>query len=84
MTEEDEMWKPDQRETFINLHIRIDNFLLWTSWNQLLQILSEKQQSAKMYKNQMKSQHLLVVSHGVWMECLFKKYYPQILQGEST
>ncbi len=90
MTEEDEDWKPDQRETFINLHQRIDNFLLWLSWSRIVQIFSEKGSSPEdddhklqedMHQKLMKRQYLLVVTHGVWMECLFRKYYPQILNG---
>ena len=88
MTEEDRDWKPDQRETFMNLHKRIDNFLIWTSWNQLLKTISEDgsvpiddHKQERMKQNRIKNQHLLVVSHGVWMECLFRKYYPQILDG---
>eukprot|EP00551_Chaetoceros_affinis_P004960 CAMPEP_0203671546 /NCGR_PEP_ID=MMETSP0090-20130426/7297_1 /ASSEMBLY_ACC=CAM_ASM_001088 /TAXON_ID=426623 /ORGANISM="Chaetoceros affinis, Strain CCMP159" /LENGTH=238 /DNA_ID=CAMNT_0050536631 /DNA_START=127 /DNA_END=840 /DNA_ORIENTATION=+ len=73
MKEEDEDWKPDERETFMNLHQRIDNFLLWTSWNQLLTMISEKQNASgdnhKQRTNEKraeKRQNLLVVSHGVW------------------
>merc|ERR1712130_916486 len=37
MTEDDEAWNPNERESFKDLNRRIDNFLVWVSWNQLFQ-----------------------------------------------
>ena len=84
MTEEDEAWKPDRRETLDALGSRIDNFLRWLSWHHLVQlhdILNISNNNANKTNNANNAkQHLLVVSHGVWIEYLFHKYKPEILQ----
>jgi hypothetical protein len=89
MTEEDEAWKPDQRETLNDLSQRIDNFLVWLAWNQLHCIITKSstnidknnEHDISVHQDQLQEQHLLVVTHGVWMECLFRKFCPQILEG---
>ena len=79
MTEDDEAWNPNERESFKDLNSRIDNFLVWVSWNGLLEnnksILNEKKDE---------KQHLLVVSHSLWIECLFERYKPEVFNGGRT
>ena len=69
LTEEDEAWKSDERETLDDVERRIDYFLKWLSWN-----------STRTNKNS-KSCATLIVSHGVWMECLLRKYCPSLMEG---
>lgn len=71
ITEEDECWRSNHRETLYDLDERIDYFLFWLSKNQK-QYLGCPEGSPS---------HLLIVSHGVWMECLFRKYFPSVLEG---
>jgi broad specificity phosphatase PhoE len=61
MTERDERWKPDKRETWDDVGRRIDHFLAW------LVRRSEE--------------NVVVVSHGVWIEYLFRLKDPQVLQN---
>lgn len=87
MTEEDEAWKPDIRETIHDLNKRIDGFLMWLSWNQLLHSISYsnngQKKDMKDHQEQKQQQNLLVVTHGVWMECLFRKLKPEILEHDG-
>lgn len=71
MTEEDECWRPNRRETLNDIDERIDYFLFWLSKNQK-QFFGCPEGSPS---------NLLIVSHGVWMECLFRKYFPSVLEG---
>jgi broad specificity phosphatase PhoE len=71
MTEEDECWKPNRRESLHDIEERIDYFLFWLSKNHKQCIGYPEGSSPK----------LLIVSHGVWMECLFRKYFPSVLEG---
>ena len=66
-TEEDEWWKPDRRETWQNLQQRVDRFLHWASWNQLVGSTPH-------------GSNLLVVSHGVWIECFLSRYYSKLFE----
>ncbi len=79
MTEEDEAWRPDERETFHDLSKRVNNFLFWLSFNHLLYTESKGENQIK--DDNSKQQCILAVSHGVWIECLFHLYKPEILQG---
>jgi len=74
LTELDEAWKPDSRENLQNVQDRIDIFLQWLSWNQLVQ-------SSDKPGGENSASTLLIASHGVWMECLFRMHYPSILEG---
>lgn len=49
MTEEDELWKPDQREHWSDVQQRVRDFLTWLA--------------------QRPENNVVVVTHGVWMEC---------------
>lgn len=62
MTEEDHAWKPDWRERWVDIEIRVERFLSW---------LVARRES-----------RIAVVTHGVWIETLFRKYLPIIL-GEG-
>lgn len=85
MTESDEKWKPDRRESFQDVYNRIDSFLLWLTWVGLQKLHSQKDtNSNENLENETELKNLqqfLIVSHGVWIECLFNKYFPQILCG---
>ena len=94
MTEEDEQWKPNQRETLLDVSKRVHNFLLWLSWNQLQHILLVSSSSSSSSTTTTTNgeeieedgtcqfhQRLLVVTHGVWMESLFHRFCPEILDG---
>jgi broad specificity phosphatase PhoE len=59
MTEQDEQWKPDQRETWDDILRRIDLFLDWLVLR--------------------REDNVVVVSHGVWIEHLFRTKYPELL-----
>ena len=59
MTENDDAWKSDHRETWADIQTRIDRFLPW---------LVQRPESC-----------IAVVSHGVWMETLFRVYNPHAL-----
>ena len=75
MTEDDEAWNPNERESFKDLNKRIDNFLLWVSWNQLLHDTNKSTLSEKSDGKH----HLLVVSHSLWIECMLGRYKPEVL-----
>lgn len=78
MTEHDEAWNPDKRESFGDLYKRINNFLHWLSWNELMR---SKRIDHRDIEQSTDQQKLLVVSHGVWIECLFHHYKPEVLSG---
>jgi broad specificity phosphatase PhoE len=61
MTEEDEQWKPDRRETWDDILRRIDRFLDWLVLR--------------------REDNVVVVSHGVWIEHLFRTKYPELLEN---
>ncbi len=87
MPEADEQWKPDRRESINEVNHRIDSFLCWLSWIGLhntapaAPAATDEQNNNDTNINTSKLWNFLVVSHGVWMECLFKRFYPQILHG---
>lgn len=76
LSEEDEAWKSDKRETIENVEYRVDHFLKWLSWNQLVSADKSTGTNANV-----ESCATLAVSHGVWMECLLRKYCPSIMEG---
>jgi broad specificity phosphatase PhoE len=61
MTEEDEQWKADQRETWDDILRRIDHFLDWLVLR--------------------REENVVVVSHGVWIEHLFRTKCPELLHN---
>lgn len=71
ISENDECWKPKSRESIQDVEQRIDHFLFWLSMHQRQSSYSEESQP-KIF---------LVLTHGVWMECFFRKYYASILDG---
>ena len=75
LSEEDEAWKSDERETIENVECRIDYFLKWLLWN-----ISSTRTNTHTNTNT-KSSATLAVSHGVWMECLLRKYCPSLMEG---
>jgi broad specificity phosphatase PhoE len=64
MTEDDELWKPDQRETLEGVHERIHEFMEW---------LVQQPQS-----------HVVVVTHGVFMECCLEYLCQGCLEGKRV
>lgn len=60
MTEHDERWKPDQRETWDDITHRVEMFLAWIV-----------RQAAN---------NVVVVSHGVFLEHLFRLKAPEGLE----
>ena len=98
ISEQDEDWRCDQRETVHDVNRRIDAFLHWLTWSELVQSQSQSssqssasntdtgtcRQASTCDINKDKtnsSSTCLVISHGVWMECLFKRYFPIIMEG---
>ena len=78
ISEEDQIWKPDKREGWGDLERRIDYFLQWISWH-YHQKCNERE-----YQNSPGSgavPSFLVTTHGVWLECLFQKYHPHLMEG---
>jgi broad specificity phosphatase PhoE len=65
MSEMDETWTAHNRETLQDIDRRIDRFLDWLVFSlpQLDHHHEQQQQSV-----------VAVVSHGVWMECLLRKF----------
>lgn len=59
MTDSDEQWKENSRETLDDVIARVDEFLQW---------LAKRQET-----------NIVVVSHGVWIECCFRTYFPDVL-----
>ncbi|GFH46211.1 hypothetical protein CTEN210_02685 [Chaetoceros tenuissimus] len=76
-SDEDIYWKADKRESIDDINQRIDKFLLFMCWNQLLRNIDTNRSNTDLRKESL----CLVTSHGVWMECLFRRYFPNILQG---
>eukprot|EP00553_Chaetoceros_curvisetus_P001226 CAMPEP_0204619500 /NCGR_PEP_ID=MMETSP0717-20131115/5859_1 /ASSEMBLY_ACC=CAM_ASM_000666 /TAXON_ID=230516 /ORGANISM="Chaetoceros curvisetus" /LENGTH=174 /DNA_ID=CAMNT_0051633515 /DNA_START=32 /DNA_END=553 /DNA_ORIENTATION=+ len=76
MTEEDEAWRPDKRESLSEVRHRIDRFLVWLSWNQVHYVNNGNT------SNDVQGP-FLVVSHGVWMESMLGKYCPSLLEGDK-
>jgi Histidine phosphatase superfamily (branch 1) len=64
MTEDDELWKPDQRETLEMVHERILDFMAW---------LVQQPQN-----------HVVVVTHGVFMECCLEYLCQGCLEGKRV
>ena len=95
ISEQDEDWRCDQRETVHDVNRRIDVFLHWLTWSELVQSQSQAQSSfsntgtdtcsqastCDINKDNTNSSTCLIISHGVWMECLFKRYFPRIMEG---
>ena len=71
MPEEDIFWSPTERETMSHVIERVDYFLQ-TLARDLLHTQDDADNS---------SDSTLVVSHGVFLEVLFMKYFPQALEG---
>jgi broad specificity phosphatase PhoE len=64
MTEHDDAWSPDHRETIRDIKSRISIFL---------ETLARREES-----------NIVVVSHGVWIECCFLMCCPEALDhGEK-
>lgn len=61
MTDEDQAWQPDHRETMTDIERRVDESLAW---------LVQRTES-----------NIVVVSHGVWIECCLQRYCRRILEG---
>ena len=61
MTNVDELWSDEHRESCNDVCKRIEQFLQWLV--------------------QRPEQHIVVVSHGVWIETLFRTHFPNILRG---
>jgi broad specificity phosphatase PhoE len=77
MTENDTMWKPDQRETWQSIEQRIQSFLQW-----LVSTTSSSSSSLPTQQhttNQRNCKNIIVVSHGVWIEVLFRMCAPNYL-----
>lgn len=97
ISEQDEDWRRDQRETVHDVNRRIDDFLHWLTWSELVQSQPQSQSQSSssntgtstrsqaptcdINKDNTYNSTCLVVSHGVWMECLFKRYFPSIMEG---
>jgi len=99
ISEQDEDWRCDQRETVHDVNRRIDDFLQWLTWSELVQSQSSSSNTGTgtrtrtgsgtrnqasthdINKDNTYSSTCLVISHGVWMECLFKRYFPRIMEG---
>jgi broad specificity phosphatase PhoE len=60
MTEEDELWKPNEREVWDDITRRIDLFLEWLV--------------------RRREDNVVVVSHGVWIEHMFRIKCPEVTQ----
>lgn len=61
MTENDDAWSTDHRESWSDIQTRVDAFLQW---------LVQRPESV-----------VAVVTHGVWMETLFRSHAPAVLQN---
>ena len=78
MTEGDKQWRHDCHESWTHLGERIDWFLCLTSWNQLHPTIEKTNESGPR-----PGSNVLIVSHSKWMDCLFRKYCPQVLEGRK-
>jgi broad specificity phosphatase PhoE len=63
MSETDEAWTAHYRETLQDINRRIERFLGWLVSLPQMDHHHEQEQSI-----------VVVVSHGVWMECLLRKF----------
>jgi broad specificity phosphatase PhoE len=66
MSETDEAWSVDYRETLQDIDRRIERFLNW--------LVSLPQMDHHDHHEQEQQSFVVVVSHGVWMECLLRKF----------
>jgi broad specificity phosphatase PhoE len=64
MTESDESWKEDQRESWESVEDRVQKFLRWLV--------------------QQPQDHVAVITHGVYMECLLESTCPGSLEGRRV
>ena len=67
MTEHDDAWKSDRRETWDDIGLRVHRFLEW------LVVQPQPQHLARAADN------VVVVSHGVWIETLLRNHAPDLL-----
>jgi len=75
MTEEDELWTCTDRETIASINGRIRKFFchLASSYTTEIAPLGPKQKEAEAV--------VILVTHGVWMECCLNHYAPDLMQG---
>ncbi len=78
MTEQDEAWRSDKRESLSEVQHRIDRFLVWLSWNQVHHYVKSGDTN-----NNIQQGPYLIVSHGVWIESMLEKYCPSLLEGNK-
>lgn len=64
MTEDDDAWSPDRRETLDDVKRRIVAFL---------QDLAQREET-----------NIVVISHGVWIECCLNMLCPEALDNGQT
>jgi hypothetical protein len=74
MTEQDEAWTVDRRETLSDVNRRIDHFFDW------LLFVSMLPSSSSSYSNGV----VVVISHGVWIECLLRRFVGALPEGRRV
>ena len=75
MTEEDSVWQPHSRETWHDINLRVDRFMHW-----LVSRDTDKGAGVGIEShNNSIVPCVLVVSHGIWLECCLLRYCPQVL-----
>lgn len=79
MAEEDLMWSPAQHETWRNLASRIHSFCNNT-FSSLINTYTEKWQNNHDGRRSISHPIVILVTHGLWMECCMSMYSPQTLR----
>lgn len=75
MTEEDELWTPMDRETVASIIGRIRKFFhhIASTYTTEISPLDPKENETEAV--------VILVTHGVWMECCLNHYAPHLMQG---
>lgn len=77
-SEEDDAWKTNSRETLGDVTARVDDFLRWLSWNHFSTCYIQHRN--KVHVASPRTSYM-IVTHGVWLECFLRKYFPTSLEG---
>ena len=75
MTEHDDAWRGDRRETWDDIRVRVHRFLAWL----VVQHYSDPRPQSHHVNAAAAAVVIVVVSHGVWIETLLRKYAPDVL-----